>query len=436
MEKVVFDHHAGAAPDWVPASNVVISDDGALATTFAGILAERELAVTPLEATALALGIHEDTGSLTYPSATQRDAEALGWCMRHGARQDLLATFLHTPLAEGDRELLGDLLESAVTHDVAGIQVLVAAVTWPVYVEGVSNLAHKLVDLTDCQALLLLVEMDERVFCVVRSRTPDLDAAAAAATLGGGGHPQAASAIFKGPLEEARARLLEGLDSAARQPLRARDVMSRPVRSRRSRGDGRPRDVVCQRHGQSGVLVTHEDRLVGAVGREDLDKAIGHGLSHAPVKGIMSDRVPTAAEETPLAELQRLLGTSPEGRVAVVSEGKVTGVVARSDLLQALGKSTEGPRRWKASPRASPNSTDWSKSSKRSPRLPRTSRGSTSWGAPSATSCWASGASTWISPSRETPSPSHGSWPESSVAGCAHTISSALQSSSMVKASA
>src|SRR5918998_1423335 len=99
VEKVVFDHH-GETADWAPPENVVLSNDGALTTTLVGILAERELGVTPLEATAFALGIHEDTGSLTYPSATQRDADALAWCLRHGARQDLLARFLHTPLAE------------------------------------------------------------------------------------------------------------------------------------------------------------------------------------------------------------------------------------------------------------------------------------------------------------------------------------------------
>jgi tRNA nucleotidyltransferase (CCA-adding enzyme) len=72
VEKVIFDHHAGELPDWVKPENAVISQDGALTTTLAGVLAEREIAVTPLEATAFALGIHEDTGSLTYPTATQR----------------------------------------------------------------------------------------------------------------------------------------------------------------------------------------------------------------------------------------------------------------------------------------------------------------------------------------------------------------------------
>jgi nanoRNase/pAp phosphatase (c-di-AMP/oligoRNAs hydrolase) len=76
----------------------------------------------------------------------------------------------------------------------------------PSYVEG-PNLAHKIVDLT-AVGLVLLVEMERRVFCVVRSRSPAFDAAAAAAALGGGGHEQAASAIFRGPLADARAELL------------------------------------------------------------------------------------------------------------------------------------------------------------------------------------------------------------------------------------
>src|SRR5438034_2728065 len=116
VEKIVFDHHDVELPDWVSPETAVLSRDGALTTTLVGVLAEREIAVTPLEATVFALGIHEDTGSLTYSSATQRDAEALAWCLRHGARQDLLGSFLHTPLAGDERELLGRLLEASETH--------------------------------------------------------------------------------------------------------------------------------------------------------------------------------------------------------------------------------------------------------------------------------------------------------------------------------
>ncbi len=338
VETVVFDHHAGELPDWVKQENAVVSQDGALTTTLVGVLAEREIGVTPLEATAFALGIHEDTGSLTYPTATQRDADALAWCLRHGARQDLLARFLHTPLTDEERELLGALMAAVRTERVAGVDVLVAAVSWPRHVDGVSNLAHKIVDLTDCRSLVLLVEMDDRVFAVTRSRTPEIDAAAIAASLGGGGHREAASAIFRGSLDEAQESLRDGLAAAAREPVRAEQVMSRPARSVGPDETVAHAMVACQRYAQSGILVVEGGRLVGAVGREDLDKAIAHGLSHAPVKGIMSSRVVSVAAGAPLAEVQDALAGSTDGRVAVLEDDHLVGVVTRSDVLRALGE--------------------------------------------------------------------------------------------------
>ncbi|HEY8103659.1 MAG TPA: CBS domain-containing protein [Gaiellaceae bacterium] len=341
VEKVIFDHHAGGElPHWISPGSAVISEDGALTTTLVGILAERELPVSAVEATAFALGIHEDTGSLTYLSATQRDAEAFGWCLRHGARQDLIASYLHTPLGETERELLSALLDNLESVEAAGLEVLVAGLSWPTHVDGISNLAHKIVDLTDCRALVLLVEMDERVFAVVRSRTPELDAAALARALGGGGHAQAASAMHRGSLEEARAKLEEGLRATV-APITARELMSTPARSVRPDETVAHAMITCQRYGQSGILVVEDGRLVGSVGREDLDKAVGHGLSHAPVKGIMSSRVASCEPATPLAEVQRLVEGSGEGRVAVLEGEQVVGVVTRRDVLGALGAREE-----------------------------------------------------------------------------------------------
>ena len=343
VDKVVFDHHGDEKPNWAAPESVVVSEDGALTTTLVGVLAERELSVSPLEATVFALGIHEDTGSLTHVTTTQRDAEALGWCLRHGAEQ-LLARFLHTPLGEAERELLARLLESLEAHQAAGVEVLVAAASAPEYVEGISNLAHKLVDVTDCEGLAVLVEMDGRVFAVTRSRVPELDASALAGLLGGGGHAQAASAIYRGPLDEARRLVVEHLDEAIREPARARDLMSTPARTISPDETVSRAMVACQRFGQSGILVAEGDHVVGAVSREDLDKAISHGLSHAPVKGIMSSRVAICDERTPLSELQRLLA-SGDDRIAVLREGKLAGVVTRSDVLEALGERAAAARR-------------------------------------------------------------------------------------------
>ena len=277
-------------------------------------------------------------------SATQRDAEALAWCLRHGASQELLAQFLHAPLGEDERDLLAAILDGLEPHDVAGVEVLVAAVAWPRYVDGISNLAHKVVDVTDCKALVLLVEMDGRVFCVARSRTDEVDAGAIAELLGGGGHPQAASAISREALADALVRLEQGLASAARRPVTARELMSTPARTIPPEETVARALVSCQRYAQSGILVAEDGRLVGVVAREDLDRAVAHGLSHAPVKAVMSGRAATAAPDTPVGELQSLLASGNE-RVAVLEGDRIARVVTRSDVLRALGAHTAPPER-------------------------------------------------------------------------------------------
>src|SRR5919198_2056909 len=341
VEKVVFDHHGDELPDWVAPEKAVLSEDAALTTTLVGVLAEREIAVTPLEATVFALGIHEDTGSLTYAATTRRDADALAWCLHHGARQEEVSRYLRTTLAAEERELLATLLDSLTTEDVAGTEVVVAATATEPADVSVSTLAHKLVDLTEARALVCIVEMGGRVFCAARSQAPELDAAALAEALGGGGHPGAAAATFRGSLDEALARLREALPRAAREPVRAGEIMSRPPRSVGPDESVAAAMAVCQRYGQSGILVVEDERLVGGVTREDLDKAIGHELAHAPVKGIMNSHPASCAEATPLPELQRRLAEAPEGRIAVLRDDRVVGVVTRSEVLRALGAATE-----------------------------------------------------------------------------------------------
>jgi tRNA nucleotidyltransferase (CCA-adding enzyme) len=337
VEKIVFDHHERDRPEWVQPESLYLTEEGALTTTLVGILAERELTVSPLEATAFALGIHEDTGSLTYASTTQRDAEAIAWCLRHGARLEELGHFLHPALGEEERELLGELLASVHSVQAAGVELLVASARWPRYLEDVALLAHKLVDMTDCDALACLVEMEKRVLAVFRSRVSELDASRLAAALGGGGHRGAASASTRLSLEKACRKVEEGLSSALEQPRRAAEVMSAPPRFVEPGTTVAEAMAACQRYHQSGMLVLENGQLRGAVNREDLDKALGHGLDQAPVKAIMALEVAVCGPATTLPELRRLLADSTAGRIAVSEDGNVVGVVTRGDLLAAYG---------------------------------------------------------------------------------------------------
>ncbi len=130
IETVVFDHHETENPQrppFVKGDNWVLSADGAQATSMLYVLRERGIEVPRLQATIFALGIHEDTGSLTYPRTTIRDAEMLAASMRLGASQALIERYLHSALAREQREVLMQMLDVVRVERVRGLDVHVVA---------------------------------------------------------------------------------------------------------------------------------------------------------------------------------------------------------------------------------------------------------------------------------------------------------------------
>jgi tRNA nucleotidyltransferase (CCA-adding enzyme) len=345
IEVVVFDHHG--EPRFENAT-AFVAEAGSLVTNMLTLLVERGIKITPMQATAFALGIHEDTGSLTYSSTTRRDVEALAACMRAGSNQELLGRYLRGPLQPDQRELLRRLDETREQREIAGLRLVTAAARADGYIEDVSTLVSRIGDVADWDALVLAVAMDSRVLVVGRSRTSAVDISEALAALGGGGHAQAASAIVREPDPDVvLARAVSELERVAKPPLRAGDVMSRPVHAVSSSEEISSALIECQRLGLSGIQVADDGDLTGVVAREDLDRAVHHGLSHAPVKAVMSAGVPVVGRETTIGELRALLAGGGVGRLVVVPSGpfrkeehvaaaSAEGVITGGDVLRAL----------------------------------------------------------------------------------------------------
>ncbi len=73
----------------------------------------------------------------------------------------------------------------------------------------------------------------------------------------------------------------------------------------------------------------------------------GDDLSRVPVQGIMrTTHVVTAEEDEPVAELARLMLHYRIGRIPVLRDGKLVGIVSRSDIVHAIVRpALSGPRR-------------------------------------------------------------------------------------------
>jgi len=338
VQVMAFDHHAHPRdlPSYLSRDDLVSSEDGSLVTLLVRILAERGLAVTPFEATVFALGIHEDTGSLTFSTTTVRDAEALAFCMRAGADTALLEKWLSNALTPAQRRTLAAALEAAEELPVRGATVLIAALEEELYVEGVSVVAHRIMDLTGCDACFLLVAMENRVFVTARSRGGRVDVALALEPLGGGGHTAAASAVVKDrPLATVVREVSDSVAGAIAPVATAGDVIEPgpPTVT-----PGTPVDdaaLLCRREALGGVAVVDGATLVGRVTLIDLERAVAHGLGHAPVKAVTTSRLPLVGSATPLGHVSLALAQDDVGWLPVVAGDVVTDGAGRplSDIL-------------------------------------------------------------------------------------------------------
>jgi tRNA nucleotidyltransferase (CCA-adding enzyme) len=353
VETVVFDHHEGEhppRPSFVKSENWVVSTDGAQSTSMLYILRERGVEIGRLQATIFALGIHEDTGSLTYPRTTIRDAEMLAMAMRLGASQALIERYLHSALVGEQREVLMRMVDGVRVERVRGLDVHIATLEVPSYVDGLSIVAHKLMELINAEVLLQAVAMEDRVFVTARSRAGAVDVGKLLESVGGGGHAQAASAVVRGKSPDEVIRIIvEAMARASLGVPAAGEIMSRPVRFIDASTPVTDALVTAQRYGHSGICVRDDGDVVGIVARRDLDKAIRHGLGHAPVKGVMTRNISFARASTGVDELRRLMVEGNIGRVPVVADEAyeaavknkaarvqdVIGIATRTDVLAA-----------------------------------------------------------------------------------------------------
>jgi tRNA nucleotidyltransferase (CCA-adding enzyme) len=344
----IFDHHLPATPleELWPQQQVSahIEAVGSTCTLLVERLQGAGIRLSPFERLALALGLHMDTGSLTFPETTARDAAALTWLLQQGVNLVLLRRFLGDGLTPPMQELLSQGLAQMQVEAVGEYRLGTWLLELPEFVPGLAGLVMRLMDLTGVDVLLLVARQGERLSLIGRARQEFAQLGRVMARYGGGGHDCAAAATLKAspdqPLPDP-AQVLSDLSQAVKErippPVTAKDLMSSPVRTIRPEVTIQEAQRVLLRYGHSGlVVVDGQGRLVGVISRRDIDIALHHGFGHAPVKGYMTTDVKTLSPDTPLAEIQRLMVQWDIGRLPVLQDGQLVGIVTRTDVLRHL----------------------------------------------------------------------------------------------------
>ncbi len=330
----IVDHHPLARelpPNWTYSGEEV----GATTTLLVERIVAARLSLTAIEATLLALGIYEDTGSLTYSSTTARDLRCVTWLLEQGANLAVVSDFLHHALTQQQLELYDQLLASAQALDVAGHGVVIASAEADEPVEEISTLAHKLRDLYDPAGLFLLVDLNEYLQLVARSTTDAVDVGHITRQLGGGGHTRAASALLRNTnVKETRSRLLELLEQHIRPSVTVQQIMSHGVHTLPPRATVDEAADVMARYGFEGFPVVDDGQIVGLLSRREIDRALRLHLGSMAVSQAMTKGEIFVMPDDSVERLQQVMTQFGVGQVPVVSDEGIVGVVTRTDLIK------------------------------------------------------------------------------------------------------
>ena len=338
------DHHKlreDAPEDW----EISTEEIGATATLFVEAMQEEDIAINPIQATLLLLGIYEDTGSLTYTRTTPRDVRAAAYLLERGASLSIANDFLNHPLSLDQQAIYDQLRKNAEHLEIYGQTIIVACGDAREMHEELSTVAQKLRDLLDPEALFVLIAIRGGVQMIARSTNDNIDVSRIAAHFDGGGHPRAAAALIKDqPLEEIRSELIDVLPDLIKPPITVAEIMSYTPQVLSPDTTVQEASRLMQRYGYEGYPVVEDGEIIGLLTRRAVDRAIAHELN-LRASSLMKAGKAHVHPDNSIEHLQNVMTDSGWGQIPVVQrEGhKIIGIVTRTDLLKTLAPKTPPP---------------------------------------------------------------------------------------------
>lgn len=344
----IFDHHPRNEGD-IRGYLEVIEPVGATVTILIEMLKERKIPITPMEATILAIGIYEETGSLLFPSTTERDMSAVAYLLKRGASLKIVSNFIRADISKEDLDLLNELLHSSADEEIDGIRIKIAKAAKEDYTGEAAHFAHRIMDMEDIDGLVVILGALGKVVLVGRSRVPELDISEVMKEFGGGGHHNAASAIIKeAPLELVEDKVKGLLRRAVKHTKSAGDVMTSPVITISMEDSVRSAESMMTRYGINVLPVVANGKYKGIISREIVEKAIFHGFGRSVVEDFTTPDVLTVGRDTQVRDIERLMIEQNQRFMPVLDGEKIIGAITRTDLLRVLYEEMLRRRRFQA----------------------------------------------------------------------------------------
>jgi len=332
----IYDHHPFTEGD-IRGGVEIIEDVGATATIFTELIKGQNIPLDPMEATILCLGIYEETGSLRYPSTTERDLLAVAYLLRRGANLRIVSEFVKAELSRDELELLNILINSLKTIIINGIRIAFCKAEREEYMGDVAHLAHRIMDMEEIDAVILMLGMEGKVVLIGRSRVNELNMGLLFERFEGGGHPFAASATIKErPLELIEDELTNELRKIIKPRKTIADIMTRPVITISWDETIKEAESRMTKYGVNVLPVVKDEKYIGILSREIVEKALYHGFYKSKAVDFTTTDAEVASTDDSIREIEARMIEQNQRFLTVLKGDNIVGAITRTDLLRNL----------------------------------------------------------------------------------------------------
>lgn len=331
----IYDHHPELKEQNIKGKNFS-KETGSATTILLEKLLQNKIVLPDTYETLFLIAIHEDTGNFVYPTTTSLDHEIAAQLIKGGARIEEVEEFVSLEMTKEQKDLFNKLYNNIQELTLEEINVYIAYAEIDKFIGGLNVITHKLFEALTPDVFFVVTRMGKSIYIVARSRIDEIDLNKILSHFGGGGHRKAGSAKTKKyDINQVISKIKNELKSSFLPVLRAKHIMSSPVRTILSEETVERASEIMYQTGHSGLPVIQNNKLVGIITKKDIEKAIKHNLKNAPIKAIMSTNLKVTDVETSLTQVRKMMAEADVGRIPVLKDGILVGIITRTDLLRA-----------------------------------------------------------------------------------------------------
>jgi nanoRNase/pAp phosphatase (c-di-AMP/oligoRNAs hydrolase) len=335
LEIHIWDHHQETGN--IIGDQVFVQPVGATTSLLVSKIEERKETLTPIQATLFLAGIYEDSGNLTFPSTTPEDARAAAFLLEQGADLNVIKKFVRPVYGMKHKEIFMEMLKNESKVKVDGLLVSFVKIEVEGYTPGLSPVVDRYQEFSDTDATFaFFVNAKKNQSMIIgRSHADTINIGQILIKLGGGGHPNAGSTVFKSAdAEELKTRITDLIKNREKSTIQISDLMSFPVKTVNQDALMKEVALLLREKGCTAFPVTDGPILTGFISRRDFKRARKQSDMDSPVKAFMSRNIIQISPEQSITEATRLMVKHHIGRLPVMNEDKLIGIITRSDIMR------------------------------------------------------------------------------------------------------